>query len=91
MEDKTLDLLREGKLNINFKGEKIQTPSSTAAPMENSKEKSTKKDLKASSQKDKSASREKSSGKKEKSTREKHDVPQKTNAEDDDSDGGFFE
>lgn len=93
MEDNTLNLLREGKLNMNYKGEKIQTASSTAATTETSKDKSKKKDhkedSKAGSRKDKSASRDKSS-KKEKSSREKNDVPQPT-AEDDESDGGFFE
>jgi hypothetical protein len=91
MEDKTLDLLREGKLNINFKGEKIQTASSTTAPTDANKDKSKKKEH----SKDKSAKPDKNS-KKEKSDRHsqtsKRDGPQEANvADDDESDGGFFE
>jgi len=98
MEEKTLDLLREGKLNINFKGEKIQTSSSTTATGDASKEKSKKKehqkDSKGASQKDKSVKHDKTSNKKEKSARDtsKRDAPQQVNVEDEDeSDGGFFE
>lgn len=95
MEENTLDLLREGKLNINFKGEKVQGVSSKAtttdANKENSEKKKHGKDSKGDSQKDKSNKRDKNGNKKEKRSHEKHDVP-KTNVEDDDeSDGGFFE
>ncbi|CAG8133210.1 unnamed protein product [Penicillium salamii] len=97
MEEKTLDLLREGKLNINFKGEKIQDASDKTTTKDTNKEKSTKKehqkDSKAASHKDKSAKREKHSGKNDKSARKadsKHVAPQ-PNADDEESDGGFFE
>lgn len=100
MEDNTLDLLREGKLNINANGEKIQAASSAATTT--SKDKSKKKDqhaeTKAATQKDKHTSKvDKSSSKKEGSARhergsKKHEAPQQVRAEDqDDSDGGFFE
>ncbi|CAG8100362.1 unnamed protein product [Penicillium olsonii] len=97
MEEKTLDLLREGKLNINFKGEKIEDTSSKATTKDTNKEKSTKKehqkDSKTASHKDKSAKRDKHSGKNDKSARKaesKHVAPQPS-ADDDESDGGFFE
>jgi hypothetical protein len=95
MEDNTLDLLREGKLNINFKGEKIQTSSSTVATTDTSKEKSKKKehqkDSKGASQKDKSIKHDKKDKSARGSQTSKHNAPQEVNAEDDESDGGFFE
>ncbi|KAJ5774271.1 rRNA-processing protein EFG1 [Penicillium paradoxum] len=101
MEENTLDLLREGKLNINANGEKIQAASSSAAEATNTnKEKSKKKEhhkeTKATTQKDKHASQNDKSSSKEKSARKervstKHEAPP-VNAEDgDESDGGFFE
>lgn len=100
MEDNTLDLLREGKLNINANGEKIHA--ATSATTNTNKDKSKKKDhqaeTKAATQKDKHTSKiDKSSSKKESSARhergfKKHEAPQQASAEDqDDSDGGFFE
>jgi hypothetical protein len=103
MEEKTLDLLRNGKLHINAKGEKIQTVSSgTATAKDTQKEKSKKKEhqkeTKAATQKDKHLSRDdKNNSKKEKPARserssKKDEAPQQANEEDqDDSDGGFFE
>lgn len=101
MEEKTLDLLREGKLRINANGEKIQAPSSgTATATDTHKEKSKKKDQQKdtdATQKDKHVSKDKNSSKKEKPVHneraaKKHEAPQQANAEDeDDSDGGFFE
>lgn len=102
MEEKTLDLLREGKLHINANGEKIQSSSSgTTTATDTNKEKSKKeqqKDTKAATHKDKHVSKDdKNSSKKDKSARserapKKHEAPQQVNAEDqDDSDGGFFE
>ncbi|KAJ5327068.1 hypothetical protein MYU51_008313 [Penicillium brevicompactum] len=97
MEDETLDLLREGKLNINFNGEKIPEISSKAPTKdtnEKSKKKEHQKDSKSGAQKDKSAKRDKHGGKNDKSARKadsKHAAPQPTVDEDDESDGGFFE
>ncbi|KAK4863434.1 hypothetical protein LT330_002212 [Penicillium expansum] len=99
MEEKTLDLLREGKLHINANGEKIQTSSSSTATVTDAhKEKSKTKETKAPTQKEKHASKDdKKSSKKEKPARserasKKHEEPQPANTEDqDDSDGGFFE
>ncbi len=100
MEDNTLDLLREGKLNINANGEKIQaaTPAATNTNKDKSKKKDHQTETKAVTQKDKHTSKvDKSSSKKENSARhergsKKHEAPQQASAEDqDDSDGGFFE
>ncbi|KAJ5208356.1 hypothetical protein N7449_002735 [Penicillium cf. viridicatum] len=103
MEEKTLDLLREGKLHINANGEKIQaSSSSTTTVTDTHKEKSKKgeqqKETKTSTQKEKHVSKDdKKSSKKEKSARserspKKHEASEPANAEDqDDSDGGFFE
>ncbi|CAG7948873.1 unnamed protein product [Penicillium nalgiovense] len=103
MEEKTLDLLREGKLHINANGEKIQSSSSgattaTNSHKEQSEKKEQKKETKAVTQKDKHVSKDdKKSSKKEKTARneqgfKQHEAPQQPNAEDeDDSDGGFFE
>lgn len=102
MEEKTLDLLREGKLYINANGEKIQSSSSgmttSANSQEQSKKKEQKKETKAATQKDKYVSKDdKKSSKKEKTARneqasKQHEASQQPNAEDeDDSDGGFFE
>ncbi|KAJ5834495.1 rRNA-processing protein EFG1 [Penicillium robsamsonii] len=99
MEEKTLDLLRNGKLHINANGEKIQTLSSgTTTATDNQKEKNKKKETKAATQKDKHVSKDdKNSNKKEKHARterasKKDEAPQQANEEDqDDSDGGFFE
>ncbi|KAJ5276086.1 hypothetical protein N7524_002239 [Penicillium chrysogenum] len=102
MEEKTLDLLREGKLYINANGEKIQSSSSgmttSASSQEQSKKKEQKKETKAATQKDKYVSKDdKKSSKKEKTARneqasKQHEASQQPNAEDeDDSDGGFFE
>lgn len=95
MEENTLDLLREGKLHINFKGEKLQGGSSKVTTADSNKENSEKKkhqkDSKGDFQKDKSTKRDKNGNKKEKKSHEKHNVP-RTNVEDEDeSDGGFFE
>ena len=101
MGEKTLDLLREGKLHINANGEKIQAPSSvktttTDTHKEKSKKKEQQKDTNAT-QKDKHVSKDKNSSKKEKPTHsergsKKQEAPQQPIAEDqDDSDGGFFE
>ncbi|OQE47548.1 hypothetical protein PENCOP_c001G02780 [Penicillium coprophilum] len=102
MEEKTLDLLRNGKLHINANGEKIRNSSSgTITATDTQKEKSKKKEhkeTKAVSQKDKLVSKDdKHSTKKEKPARsgrasKKDEAPQQANAEEqDDSDGGFFE
>lgn len=103
MEEKTLDLLREGKLHINANGEKIQRSSSatnivTDTKKDKSKVKDLQKETKAPTQKEKHASKDgKKSNKKEKPARservsKKHEASQSANAEDqDDSDGGFFE
>ncbi|KGO76543.1 rRNA-processing protein EFG1 [Penicillium italicum] len=99
MEEKTLDLLREGKLHINANGEKIQTSSSgTTTVTDAHKEKSKTKETKAPTQKEKHVSKdEKKSSKKEKPARserasKKNEAPQPATTEDqDDSDGGFFE
>ncbi|KAJ5184812.1 rRNA-processing protein EFG1 [Penicillium cf. griseofulvum] len=99
MEEKTLDLLRNGKLHINANGEKIQTLSSgTTAATDTQKEKSKKKETKTTTQKDKHLPRDdKNNSKKEKPARsdrssKKDEAPQQANEEDqDDSDGGFFE
>ncbi|KAJ5748574.1 uncharacterized protein N7511_010270 [Penicillium nucicola] len=100
MTDKTLDLLRDGKLNINFNGEKIVNTSAAApasnASQEKSKKKDSQKEPKGVSQKEKHLPKEDKKSKKEKSVRSegssKRDVPQEVIAEEqDDSDGGFFE
>ncbi|KAJ5385106.1 rRNA-processing protein EFG1 [Penicillium concentricum] len=99
MEEKTLDLLRNGKLHINANGEKIQTLSSgTTTSTDIQKEKSKKKETKAATQKDKHVSKDdKNSSKKEKPARserasKKDEASKQANADDqDDSDGGFFE
>ncbi|CAI7587472.1 unnamed protein product [Penicillium glandicola] len=101
MEEKTLDLLREGKLHINANGEKIQaSSSSTTTATDTTKEKSKKKEqkeTKATTQKDKHVSKDDKNSKKEKPARserasKKHETSQQVNVEDqDDSDGGFFE
>ncbi|KAF4761455.1 hypothetical protein N7455_002818 [Penicillium solitum] len=95
MEEKTLDLLREGKLHINANGEKIQASSSgTTTVTDTHKEKS----KKGEQQKETKTSKDdKKSSKKEKAARsdrapKKHEASEPANAEDqDDSDGGFFE
>lgn len=94
MEDKTLDLLREGKLKINFNGEKIPDPSSKATTKEDNTKSKKKEHQKDSKAKDKSAHREKPSGKNDKSARKadtKKAAPQPNAEEEDESDGGFFE
>jgi hypothetical protein len=105
MEEKTLDLLREGKLNINANGEKIQPASSgTAGATDTNKEKSKKKEhqkeTKGATQKDKHVSNsDKNGSKKEKSARsegafkthEKQGAPPASAEDGDESDGGFFE
>lgn len=95
MEEKTLDLLREGKLHINANGEKIQASSSgITTATDTHKEKS----KKGEQQKETKTSKDdKKSSKKEKAARsdrapKKHEASEPVNAEDqDDSDGGFFE
>ncbi|KAJ5944686.1 hypothetical protein N7516_004854 [Penicillium verrucosum] len=95
MEEKTLDLLREGKLHINANGEKIQASSSGTTTVTDTH---TEKSKKGEQQKEKHVSKgDKKSSKKEKAARserapKKHEASEPANAEDqDDSDGGFFE
>ncbi|KAJ5131020.1 rRNA-processing protein EFG1 [Penicillium bovifimosum] len=98
MEEKTLDLLREGKLNINYKGEKIEPASSGTGAPDTGKEKTKKKEhggTKGATQKDK---HDKNSSKTEKSRSEgafkkqqKHGAPPVNEEDGDESDGGFFE
>lgn len=100
MEEKTLDLLREGKLNINFNGEKIAAASAPVPALDASQEKIKKKDQrkesKGVSQKEKHLPKDDKKSKKEKPMRNerssKRDAPQEVHVEEqDESDGGFFE
>lgn len=103
MEDKTLDLLREGKLNINANGEKMEVASSRAArstksskeqsKKEHHKEKTVQND-KRMSQDDKNGRKKEKSARKEQVSRQvsrKHEAPQVNAENGDESDGGFFE
>lgn len=96
MEEKTLDLLREGKLNINFNGEKIAAASAPDASQEKSKKKDQRKESKGVSQKEKHLPKDDKKSKKEKPMRNerssKRDTPEEVHVEEqDESDGGFFE
>ncbi|OQD86993.1 hypothetical protein PENANT_c006G04962 [Penicillium antarcticum] len=96
MEEKTLDLLREGKLNINFNGEKIATASAPDASQEKSKKNGQRKESKGVLQKEKHLPKDDKKSKREKPMHSerssKREAPQEVHAEEqDDSDGGFFE
>ncbi|KAJ5581923.1 hypothetical protein N7535_000543 [Penicillium sp. DV-2018c] len=94
MEEDTLNLLREGKLNINYKGEKIESASSgKTGTTDTNKEKSKKKKHQEEKSKHdkKSNKTEKSAGREGVTKKPEHGAPA-VNAEDgDESDGGFFE
>lgn len=102
MEDGTLDLLREGKLNIGADGKQISAPSNTRAAEadgKKSKKQEGPKESKDASRKEKRVSRDtQSSSKRDKPNRrdqrrehEMHNVPVNHEPDGNQSDGGFFE